>query len=1276
MKKRFLTALLGVLCVGCTSIGAITLARAETSVYDAENVMDIAEYVTSTEFLSESGIVVDGDNSVVFSRDVKNLLKRSCGISLSTKFASNDWSEDGYFTITLGAHELLCSLTDDGSLRVDVYNRLKSEVVSGQYLKAILVPDFDATKSHDWSFARVYTTASNDDGYALRLYLDGKILLDLETEGVSYSDAQYYAVKAVNNTGAQVTVRTAIDDPIVFEEEQNVLDILEFSGNPDLFDPAGQEVAFSGLGVHDGVAWSSHDPSTLLADMSYIGNFTKVSNGLKWKMRSNQEWETNWDAFRLDIGATDVRIGYDATTNELFTCTYTKWSEEYEHVQSIGGKETILEDYDPTEWHDWKVVRVKATNAEGYAVRFYIDGEKCLELYTTGGLTDKNENGEYNKYASEKYASVHFVNSARTEVYVKSTYYSRPILLEESSSDILEYGASMKLLDEDGLTLSHGRSAIDYNGNLDSDNATHFYDNSHGLEFQFKSNVEWYYGESHWDVMKITLGATDIRFNAKGTNKISVHVYNRAHDYNTWGYEVPLNRDFDEFEWHTLKITRRKFINPTGTQNEKGFQITIWLDGEKIIEKIEPNSGMWSWAYRMLSVTNLAGGEMSFRSTLNESDFAFENDNISDLSELPDNYENVYMENAFTGTTVLNTNRIINSVYTEEFSSTTNGASFILTSEQPWQTSGTQKKLTALSEAELATVIKRGGVEIFKQNGTGDYDEVATTGVSGTKYKFEYVDWTSDWATLQANDYAKYKGEIDPKCWTFPTLYKDKGNLYYSADTTDLIMTSDWMATKYHIHADFGTITLQFKQTPDNKIVVRAWSKYSYVVLGEDYVRDANGNPIEFKTGTYTGVSPYEYYGKTLQNGDLYENKFVISKVKAVNGKGFVTRIWVNDCLGLEVYDPNILGGEGKFAHFLIDNISGTSVTAYSVSGISDYQNKAIAELESFDTTKYSQANAQQILELIEEAKTTILGLDFIKEINEYKNKTLEKLNAIWTIETEELFATTKSAYITALSNLVTNNSYGEAESVTVQGFLNEGIDMLQSATETDGFIKLSAIYTEYYEKISAVATENLNVSIATARANAKALIESFVAQFDLNDYTEENFDQFNEIKVDYFAKIDDSVEISEIEAIPYLAQSEMWAVESKAETALKAKKSEAKAELIAYKNESQYLSQDWAIIQEIIKEANREIDNAIDETSVANIVSNAKDRMDKVSVKGDESKIPNGDDGNEDETTDGLLNGCGATIDFNVGIIGLTLLLGASWILLKRKNRANGRDL
>lgn len=1147
MKKRFLTALLGVLCVSCTAIGASALAKAETSVYDAENVMDIAEYMTSTDFLSEEGLTFDGNGSVVFSREVKNLLTRSCGISLNTCFESSAWREgNGQFRLTLGAHELICSLTSDGALRIDVYNRLKSEVASGQYLKAILIPDFDVTKAHDWSLARVYTTAQNDEGYALRLYLDEKIVLDLETNGISYSTATNYAITVINDTGVNVTVRTALDETIEFEEEQNVLDVLEFSGNPDLFAPMGQEVTFSGLGVHDGVAWSAHDHSAMLADMSYIGNFTRVSNGLKWKMRANKEWETNWDAFRLDIGATDIRIGYDAETNELFTVTFTKWSHEFEHVQSVGGKETIMEDYDPTVWHDWKIVRVKAINAEGYAVRFYIDGEECLELYTTGGLTDKDEKGEYNKFASEKYASVHFVNASRTEVYVKSTYYSRPIVWEEKSWDILEYGAPMQLLDENGLTLSHGRSAVDYNGNLDSDNVTHYYDDSHGLEFQFKSNVEWYQGYSHWDVMKITLGATDIRFNAKGSNRVSLHVYNRAHDYNTWGYEVPLERDFDEFEWHTIKITRRKFIRPTGTQNEKGFQIAIWLDGEKIIEKIEPNSGMWSWAYRMLSVTNLAGGDMVFKSTLNKADFVFEEDNISSLAELPNNAENIYLENAFKGTEILNANRIINSIYTEEFSSTTNGASFVLTSKEAWQTSGTQKKLVALTETELATLTVRGGRELFKPDGSDAYMEVATTGVSGTKYKFEYVDWTSDWATLSANDYAKYKGEIDPKCWTFPTLYKDKSGLYYSADTTKLRMSADWMATKYHIHADFGTVTLQFKQTPDNKMVVRAWSKYSYVILGEDYVCDANGEPIEFKTGTYFGDTPYEYHGKTLNDGDLYENKFSISKVKAVNGKGFVTRVWVNDCLALEVYDPNILGGEGKFSHFLIDNITGTSVIARSVLGIEEYQAEAIETLERFDLSKYSQTNGGKMLALMESAKAKILGAALIKDVKAYTEEALIELNNVWTKETEDEFAATKDNYVSALTSLAAKGTYAENENMAVQALLGEATNILQSAVQEDGFIKLSAIYTEYYEKIEAIPTNELKTKIAEAQSAAKDLLERFALQFKAEDYSNQNFAKIAEIKRIYSAKIDACMDVAEIDALPYLAQSEMWAVEMK----------------------------------------------------------------------------------------------------------------------------------
>lgn len=1269
MKKRFLTALLGVLCVGCASVGALTV-RAETSVYDAENVMDIAEYMTTTGFLSEEGLTFDGNNSVVFSRDVKNLLARSCGIAFSTKFESNTWQNGGVFNVKLGAHELVCSMTADGALRVDVYNRLKSAVTTGQYIKAVLLPDFDATKMHDWSFARVYTTAQGDTGYALRLYVDDLILFDLETDGVSFSNETDYAISIVNGTGVDVNVRTSKDETIEFEEEQNVLDVLEFSGNPALFSTFGQDVDFSGIGVHDGVAWSAHAPSSLIADMSYIGNFTRVSNGLKWKMRADKEWESNWDAFRLDIGATDIRIGYDAVTNELFTVTFTKWSEEYEHVQSIGGKETILGNFDPTVWHEWQIVRVKAVNAEGYAVRFYIDGDECLELYTTGGLTDKNEQGEYGKYASEKYAAVHFVNASRANVWVKSTYYSRPIVMEEETSDILEYGASMKLLDDDGLVLSHGRSAIDYNGNLDSENAPHFYDDSHGLQFSFKSNVEWYSGYSHWDVMKITLGATDIRFNAKGANKISIHVYNRAHDYNTWGYEVPIEKSFDEMQWHTIKITRRKFIRPTGTQNEKGFQIAVWLDGEKIIEKIEPNSGMWSWAYRMLSVTNLAGGEMAIKSTLNKSDFAFEADKISQLYDLPGNDEVLHYENAFSGADVLNAQRIINSVYTEEFSSTTNGAAFVVTSEQPWQTSGRQKRLVPLSDEELKTLSVRAGKQIFKLNGTGDYEEVATTGISGTKYKFVYEDWTSEWATLKANDYAKYKGEIDPKCWAFPTLWKDTtGTLFYSADTANLPMENDWMATKYHIHADFGTITVQFKQTPDNKIVVRVWSKYSYVVLGEDYVRDENGTPIEFKTGAYTGATPYEYHGQTLENGDLFANKFVISKARAMDGKGFVTRVWVNDYLGLEVYDPNVLGGEGKFAHFLIDNITGTIINAYSVEGIESCQNKAIAELETTDVSDYSTANAERVMALIDEAKTKICAMTLISDIETCKEETLEKIRAIWTTQTQALFDEQKAGYVSTLNDFVAAGTYGAEENAAVQTILSQAISTIQALGESDGFKKLTALYEEYYKQISAVPTDEWKLAVAQAKQDAKDVLASIVAGFNAQDYTNENFALFAQIQAKYNALIDASVDLDEIAALPYLAQSEMWQVPSKADAELNAKKTAAKNELAAYKTQNDYLPTDWEVILSVVNEGCAAIDKAVSESEVNAALANAKDRMDAVAVKGDADMIPAGK-----KSAAKALLGATATIG-GVGVAVVAAVVAAT-LLKKNSDEKDRRNM
>jgi hypothetical protein len=332
--------------------------------------------------------------------------------------------------------------------------------------------------------------------------------------------------------------------------------------------------------------------------------------------------------------------------------------------------------------------------------------------------------------------------------------------------------------------------------------------------------------------------------------------------------------------------------------------------------------------------------------------------------------------------------------------------------------------------------------------------------------------------------------------------------------------------------------------------------------LGEDYVRNEAGEPIEFRTGAYDGETPYEYYGKTLEKGDLYENKFVISKVKATNGKGFVTRVWINDYLGLEVYDPNILGGEGKFAHFLIDNITGTTVTAYSLAGIEDYQDKAIAEIESFDLTKYSTANGERVTALITEAKEYIRSLTFIEEIKEYTTDCLTKLNQIWTIETENIFEETKVGYVSVLTEYVTSRTYAETELSAVQALLSEATNTIQTMTEADGFTKMAAVYADYYAQISAILTKDLSESIAAAKINAKEVLESITVQFKAEDYTEENYAKILAIQATYSAKIDECTDMLEIEAMPYLAQSEMWAVESKADVVAKAKKIVMKARI------------------------------------------------------------------------------------------------------------------
>jgi hypothetical protein len=150
-------------------------------------------------------------------------------------------------------------------------------------------------------------------------------------------------------------------------------------------------------------------------------------------------------------------------------------------------------------------------------------------------------------------------------------------------------------------------------------------------------------------------------------------------------------------------------------------------------------------------------------------------------------------------------------------------------------------------------------------------------------------------------------------------------------------------------------------------------------------------------------------------------------------------------------------------------------------------------------------------------------------------------------------------------------------------------------------------------------------------------------------------------------------LDVSEINALPYLAQSEIWGVETKAETALRELKTSAKATLLTYKNQAQYLAQDWEIIQAILKEANNQIDLATDATAIESIVAEAKSKMDKVSLIGDENKVPSGESSNREPSDETPLSGCGSTIEG--WSIYTTLLFVFVFLVFNKKNKANGEE-
>jgi hypothetical protein len=262
-----------------------------------------------------------------------------------------------------------------------------------------------------------------------------------------------------------------------------------------------------------------------------------------------------------------------------------------------------MENYDPTVWHTWKLVKVEATDGEGYAVRFYIDGDMALELYTKAEF-----------YTEATDAGVCFENVAGGNMIMRSAYSSRPIVEAKEVLSLVEYGVSADLLTSAGVSVASGESVLDYDGSADGVYASDFFMGTAGVSFAFRANSDW--GSAAAEQLVVNFGSTKLALLSKGDNSASVLVSTTTNGFGEWSYEVPVG-SFNEQAWHTVEIARRQFVRPL---DGRGYQLELTLDGKRI-ELVMPMSLMWDETNQALKITNVSQGTLVFQSNY-EGDFA------------------------------------------------------------------------------------------------------------------------------------------------------------------------------------------------------------------------------------------------------------------------------------------------------------------------------------------------------------------------------------------------------------------------------------------------------------------------------------------------------------------------------------------------------------------------------------------------------------------------------------------------------------------------------
>ena len=172
-------------------------------------------------------------------------------------------------------------------------------------------------------------------------------------------------------------------------------------------------------------------------------------------------------------------------------------------------------------------------------------------------------------------------------------------------------------------------------------------------------------------------------------------------------------------------------------------------------------------------------------------------------------------------------------------------------------------------------------------------------------------------------------------------------------------------------------------------------------------------------------------------------------------------------------------------------------------------------------------------------------------------------------------------------------------------------------------------------------------------KLHAKQDVERYSFLKGQANYSTDKWNALQDVMTAALVSIDEA-EASAVEGIVTKAKADMDAVLTSAQE-FEAKKTDKKQEITDYaasKKENEYTAENWKLIQDIVKDACKKIDEATGETQVNNAVLDAKSAIDEVAKKPADSS--GADSGNSEKSE--AETGCGSSVSA-IGLLGIGLL-------------------